>query len=146
MNESDQLIPDESSKRIKLAFKRHVWLQVYLPLILGVILIGGIVAVLWVAGVGATSVWADSALVMLSIPTLVIGVILLVIMVGLVYGFNKLITLLPAPFQRIRKALKRAASLADRSAHIIVQPVMVPRALRHAVRETFRAFLSIFKK
>ena len=56
-------------------FRKDVWLQIYTPIILGVIALVAIVATIWVTGQGTASVWADVSLVMLIIPTFILGFI-----------------------------------------------------------------------
>ena len=76
-------------------FQKTVWLQIYIPFIFILLLLGAIVAVLWVGGVGSYSGWADSALVILIIPVLLLGLILFFILAVLCYGVIVVIGRIP---------------------------------------------------
>jgi hypothetical protein len=127
-------------------FQKTVWLQIYIPFIFILLLLGAIVAVVWVGGVGSYSGWADSALVILIIPALVLGLILFVILAGLCYGVMVVIGWIPEPAKRVQEISTRVATETRRFADLAVRPLLAPKAAKTAVIETLRYLASIFSK
>jgi ABC-type dipeptide/oligopeptide/nickel transport system permease component len=127
-------------------FKKHVWLQIYLPLLLVVVAITILVAILWVNQQGKASVWADVSLVMLIIPTFIIGLILLVLLVGVTYGAAYLIGVLPDPFRRMQEIMNQVSDSVERGSKMAAKPVIVPKAAGSAIQAIFTGIISIFKR
>ena len=127
-------------------FQKTVWLQIYIPFIFILLLLGAIVAVLWVGGVGSYSGWADSALVILIIPALLLGLILFVILAGLCYGVMVIIGIIPEPAKRVQEISTRIAIETRRFADLSVRPLLIPKAAKTAVIEALRFLASIFSK
>ena len=128
------------------AFRKIVWLQIYLPLIFIIFLVAGLVVVLWEGGVGSTSGWADAALVILMIPALLVGILILAIVAGLCYGVMYVVGWIPGPAKRVQEIATRVGYESRRFANMAVRPLMVPRAAKTAVVETIRYLVSIFSK
>jgi sulfite exporter TauE/SafE len=109
-------------------FRRQVWLQVYLPLGLGIVAVVAVGLGLWLAGVGQASVWADIGLVYLIVTGMVLLLVFLAVVIALTLGVSWLILRLPEPAQRFQEIVTRIARLirlvADRSA----QPFIGARA------------------
>ena len=127
-------------------FKKHVWLQIYLPILLVVLATAILVTILWVNQQGKASVWADVSLVMLIIPTFILGLILLVLLVGVTYGIAYLIGVLPDPFRRVQEIMNQVSDSADRGSRMAAKPVIAPKAAVAAVQAIFTGIASIFKK
>jgi hypothetical protein len=135
-----------SKPKPKRTYRNSVWLQIYLPLIFILLLLGAIVALLWVGGVGSYSGWADIALVILIIPALLLGLILFVILAGLCYGIMTIIGMIPEPAKRVQEISTRIANETRRFADLAVRPLLAPRAAKTAMIETLRYLASIFSK
>lgn len=144
-NEQNHFPKQPRPKPVK-GFRKTVWLQIYLPLIFIILLLGTLVSVLWIEGVGTSSGWADAALVILIIPALLVGLIILGIVALLCYGVIYVIGLLPGPSKRGREISARVANESRRFANLAARPFMAPRAAKTAIIETIRYLLSIFSK
>lgn len=103
-------------------FRRQVWLQVYLPLGLGVLAVAGVGLGLWQAGVGQASVWADVGLICLVVTGMVLLLVFLALVVALTMGVSWLILRLPEPAQRLQGIVGRVAGIVRRVADRSAQP------------------------
>jgi hypothetical protein len=137
--EASEVKPDRT-------FQRAVWLQIYLPFIFILLILGAVVAILWVSGSGTYSGWADAALVILMIPALLVGVIIFAILVGLCYGVIYIFGQIPKPARRAQEIASRISVETRRFADLAARPLLVPKAAKTAMVETLRYFISIFSK
>jgi ABC-type dipeptide/oligopeptide/nickel transport system permease component len=143
----DQSPKNKNQKHIlDQLFRKNVWLQIYLPILLGVIALAILVAIIWTGQQGTASVWADVSLMMLIIPTFIIGLILLVILGGLTYGIAYLIGVLPDPFRRLQEIMNQVSASFERGSKIAAKPIIVPSAVGAAIRAIFKGIASIFKE
>jgi hypothetical protein len=127
-------------------FRKNVWLQIYLPILLGVIALVVLVASIWASQQGRASVWADVSLVMLIIPTFIIGLILLAILGALAYGIAYLIGVLPDPFRRLQEIMNRVSASFEKGSNIAAKPFIFPGAVGAAIRAIFKGIASVFKE
>jgi len=128
------------------SFRKTVWLQIYLPIFFVIILIAGIVVILWRGGEGSASGWADTALVIMMIPALLVGILIIVIMAGLCYGVMVIIGWIPGPAKRGQEIASRVVDETHRLTKGMMRPILIPKAVITAVMETVRYLASIFKK
>jgi fatty acid desaturase len=126
------------------AYQRLVWMQIYLPFILALLMLGGLVAGLWVGNVGTFSAWADASFVLLIIPAILIGLIVLAVCIAMCYGVLRLIGWIPEPAKRVQEWAAQAARVSHRVGNIIVRPFFIPRAAGSAMVEALRSLASIF--
>src|SRR3972149_10100593 len=80
-------------------FIRQVWLQIYLPLFVGLLLLIGMVVLVRRSAVGTASVWAGASTVFLLIPVIVIGLLFMLASIALAIGLGYLIGWLPGPLR-----------------------------------------------
>jgi hypothetical protein len=143
--DSNQLMSHPKPKPDQ-AFRKTVWLQIYLPFIFILLLLAAAVAAVWVGGAGTYSGWADTALVILLIPALLIGVFVFVILAGFCYGVMYISGKIPGPAKRAQEITARMATESRRFANLAVRPLLAPKAAKTAVIETIRYLVSIFSK
>jgi hypothetical protein len=146
MEEKTPILANEVSKARDSAFRKSVWLQIYLPLLVIILILAGGVAALWVTGSGTTSAWADISLVLLLIPALLLGLIVLAILIALVYAMLQVITLIPGPARQLHKVVEKIAGRSLQFTDLIVRPMILPQAGAAAVRQFWRTLFSIFRK
>ncbi|MFV9674800.1 MAG: hypothetical protein ACNYZI_05405, partial [Anaerolineales bacterium] len=79
----DDLYPEDVSRP---AEKRDYWVWIYLPFLIGILVFVGIGLLVVRAGFGSASVWADTSLIFMLLPMILLGLVLLVLLVALVYG------------------------------------------------------------
>ena len=118
------------------SFRRAVWLQVYLPLMVGAILVVALFAFGLVAsgrGGATTSGMADMALVALLMPVMILGVLALAASVLLTVGVAKLIGWLPEQTGTVQRIVARAPQLSDRIAGRAAQAIIVPKSVWGAI-------------
>jgi len=135
--------PDFRQKPDKV-FRKSVWLQIYIPLIFIILLVVGLVAILWIEGVGTYSGWADAALIFLLIPALLVGIIFFGVLAALCYGVFYLIGWIPGPSKEGQEMMRRVAFETRRVADLISRPFLAPRAAKSALGKAFRHLASIF--
>ncbi len=126
-------------------FRRQVRLQVYLPLAVGILLLAGLAALLWRGQVGDASVWADGALAFLLLAAMILGLVVLVIFSALMVGVWLAVRRLPEPFERARLAVARAEHAADQAARRAALPMIVPKAILHAITTGYQYLAGIFR-
>lgn len=138
--------PPRRSRRnpiTRAAFRRQVWLQIYLPLAVGVLLLAAAAAGLWRADLAGASAWADASAILLVLPVLVAALIPLVLFTGAIYLVTKLIGAIPEPAHRIQVALQDVARRAQRAQKLVTQPLGAARGLRGALRAALRRLASL---
>ena len=126
------------------AFRKKVRLQIYLPILLGVIGLVILVASIWTTGQGTESVWADVSLVMLIIPAFIVVLILLVLLGALAYGVAYVIGVLPVPFRRLQEILTQISVSVEKAGNLAAKPIILPRAVGASVKAAIMGIKSIF--
>jgi hypothetical protein len=129
-------------EEILSAYRRQVGLQVYLPLGLFTAALVAVVALLWVNGVGDTSTWADAALILVLIPTLVLGLILLAVLVALTVLIGKLIGIIPEPAYQVQTFMRTVEKQVKRAADLVLQPMVTLSSLVSSLREFVNSLVS----
>lgn len=118
------------------SFHRAVWLQVYLPLVLGGVLVAALIAVALAAsgrGGATTSGMADMALVALLMPMMLLGVIGLVAIVLLTVGVAWAIGWIPERSRLIQRIAAQASQESDRITRRAAQVIVVPKSAWSAI-------------
>ena len=146
MDEMNRTTNSEEQDEKQRAFQRTVWLQIYLPMLAGVLVLGGLVAWIWIAGPGTGSAWADSAFTLLSIPAMILGLLLLGVLGALVYVVILIIQKLPAPAAQVQEIFAQIAVYTRRFADQAARPVLIPRAFWASLRRAGRVLGSIFAR
>lgn len=132
---SDDIIrePERVNPETRAAFRRQVWLEVYLPLLLGAALVLGLVVLLMRAGLGGNSAWADAVTVFLLLPLIGLGLALLVFLAAAIFGVSWLIHRLPRGTSEVQWKARRLAGTADRAGRLAAAPIIRLRAARAAL-------------
>ena len=119
--------------------------QIYLPLGMGLLMLGLLVGLLSLSAVGDSSVWADISLIFLFAVAIILGFVGLVIIVMVVIGVIYLIRVIPPPFDRTREAAFDAQASVSQASKAATKPVIVPRAASYALMTGVRYLAGIFK-
>ncbi len=127
------------------AYRRQVRLQVYLPLGLGLILVGVVAYLVGRSGLAAASTWADASLALLLLPFLPMGLLLAAVLAAGVYGLGRLIQWLPGPARQGHALGVRVASQVRRVSDGVVRPLLLLRAASAGLVTGWRMLLSIFR-
>lgn len=135
---------DRSREKITRKTRRHIWLQIYLPLILGAIILVGLGIWVVLAGFGTASVWADVGLVLIIIPTFVIGLLIFAALLGITYGLFRLIGILPDPIDKVYMTVERIGEVTSKGMDLAVKPVFAVRKTGAALRAVWKIIISLF--
>lgn len=124
---------------------RQIWLQIYLPLFVGLLGLIGLVVFLRNGGVGTASAWADASTVFLLMPVIILGLFLTVVCIGLSVGLGYLIGWLPGPIRKGWEALLRVESGVRRGADMAARPMISAKGVWASMRAGAEAVTSIFR-
>jgi hypothetical protein len=135
---------DRNREKITRKTKRHIWLQIYLPMILGVIILAGLGIWVVLEGFGTASVWADVGLVLIIIPTFIIGLLVFAALIGITYGLFRLIGILPDPFDKVYMTIERVREVTSQGADLAVKPVITVQKTGAALKAVWKIIISLF--
>lgn len=135
---SDELFGEE---RHPAAHKRHVrevWLQIGLPLVIGIALGGaGLFALL--SGRASTVTQASQlATVLLAIPLLVMGVVILVVLVAGIWMLGEAMNWIPRKTIYVHRLMDQANQAAQQSADLVARPVVAIQSWGTALGNLWR--------
>ena len=142
MNDKSKPPQPMRDEEVLSAYKRQVGLQIYLPIGLFSAVLIALVSLLWANNVGDFRVWADTALILVLLPTMVLGLILLAILIALAVLIGKLIGIIPEPSYQVRSYIRMAEKQIKRVVDLVLQPVVTLSALGSAVKEFMKAVAS----
>lgn len=133
MNTTKNEIPVAGNPETRAAFRRRVWLRIYLPMLLAFMLVIMIPVSIGIASYGTTSIWADTSLIFLSIPMLIVGLVAFALMLGFVYLVSLAIVKLPLPAAKLQQIFKIVQAQLLRITNASVRPVISLRAIAGTV-------------
>ena len=129
----------------RAAYRRHIRLQIYLPLALGLAALGVGAVWLWREGVGSARVWADTAAILLLLPMLVIGLLGLIVVAAAAYAVGWVTGLLPGYTRIAQRFMAQAEGQLTRASDLAVMPVTVPRSAWAAARAVGAALVDFIR-
>ena len=124
--------------------RRQFRREIYLPLIIGVLLIAGLAIFLWPDD-SNPGVLADVSVVCLALPILLLGVLAVVILGIAVFATEKLIQMLPAPFRKAHRIIERLERAAKRGGDLAAKPMISTLSAWAGIKAFFRGAASIFR-
>jgi hypothetical protein len=125
--------------------RRRIWTQIYLPLIIGILVIVVSAVTVVLTGAGDASVWADVSIVFMSLPIFVLSLIFLAASVAVVYALFRLKAVLPIPLRRLRQYIDRGGVSIEKIADRSVQPVLILSGWSGVLGVITRRFRRIFQ-
>jgi small-conductance mechanosensitive channel len=146
MRERKNWRPPEVNPVTRSAFRRQVWLEIYLPLALGLVAVVGAAWSLWRSGMAAPSAWADASTILLILPVLAVSLIPLLILIALSVGIILLVRRLPEATQRLQSIIYRVQWSVRRGADVAVKPWLMGESAGSAGRTGIAVLLSIFRR
>jgi hypothetical protein len=138
-------IPSEPRPKPSPRYLRQIWLQIYLPLFVGLLVLIGLVYFLRAGGVGTTSAWADASTVLLLIPVILLGFLFTLACIALAVGMGYLIGWLPGPIRKGWEVLLRVRSGVRRGADLAARPIVSAKGVWASVRAGVNSLTSIFR-
>lgn len=147
MDEELHLPPEPSrNPATHEAFRRQVWLQIYVPFVAGLLLLAGTAILLAGAALAGPSAWADASLILLLLPLIIFSVIPIVLLAFLVYGVSYLIGRIPVPAHQAQQAVAQAGRVIQQSAQRAAQPLILMKAGSAAAGSALNKLLSSFRR
>ncbi len=146
MSDKTKWRPKEVNPLTRSAFRRQVWLEIYLPLALGLAAVVGAAWGLWGTGMATSRAWADASTILLILPVLAAGLIPLIVFAALSVGIILLIRRLPEATRRLQSIFYRVQWSVRRGTDVAVQPWLMGDSVRAAGRAGIRILLSIFQR
>ena len=147
MNEELALPPKPTrNPATQKAFRRQVWLQVYLPFALGFLLLALIAFLLWGSNMAGASAWADASLILLLLPVIVLSVIPIVLLAALVYGVTYLTRQIPVPAHQAQQSIAKIGRIIELSTKRAIQPLIVVKAGAAAASSVADKLQSILRR
>ena len=116
--------PIARNPKTEAAYRRSVFWQVTLPLMLGIVIFLGAGLGVALADNNAVSRWADVATLWLLLPWLLVTLIFLVILGGLAYLMARLLIALPPFAHRVQIVFARIAALVRQYSDQATEPVL----------------------
>jgi hypothetical protein len=135
--------PSPKNESITKKTRRQTWLQIYLPIGIGVLVLAGLGTWVFLAGFGTVSVWADVGLVLIIVPTFVIGLLVFAVLIAITYGLFRLLDILPEPIRRFHSTVERVGKVMGRGADLTVWPVITTGKVGAALKAVWQAIRSL---
>jgi hypothetical protein len=124
MNTLESLRRVEQDPRVRQAYRRQVWLEIYLPLALAVAAGAAGLVVNWSGIVAGASSLADIMLAGLLIPFLLVLLPLIAIVLAGVYAVGLGIRSIPAPASKVQARLEMIAHEARGASTLAARPLV----------------------
>ncbi len=106
------------------AYRRDVLRQITFPLILLLILFVTIVFWLVMENIGTIQNWSSISLILMIIPTLFVGLVFIVLLIGIIFLVNYLLKFLP-PYARLtQEAINKLENQIKTGADISAKPII----------------------
>jgi FtsH-binding integral membrane protein len=137
--------PPERNAQVHAEHKREVSQQIYLPVIIGLLIIlAGVIAII-IYGVQAGSNlrrWADVSLIWVIIPAMFIGVVMMVVVIGALYGITRVLGILPGYSKIVQGYFQQADIKVAQVTNGIVEPILKVRSSWAVVKRRDRIMTS----
>ena len=127
---------DRQAARVRTR-RKSLWISVILPFILGVFAVAALVYFAARSPIAGPSAWADTSLVFLLFPLLILCLIPLVLTGLLIFGTTKLINWLPEPLDSVESGVRRVNRGLTRGIRVGLKPLIILKAIWAAVKSAF---------
>jgi uncharacterized protein involved in cysteine biosynthesis len=121
----------------------QAWLWIGLPLLVGLLLLGGLIGLVITRGFGGLSVWADASLIFVLLPACLMGIIPLLLLVGLSYAVAQLTGWLPGPMAEAERLMRRVAYESRRGADVAARPMLVFQGILATIETFLRGLVDL---
>jgi hypothetical protein len=135
---SEDVFAEERHPSAKRRHVREVWLQIALPLIIGVALGGLGLFALLSATPGNVTRASQLATVVLAIPLLLMGLIFLIVVVAGIWLLGEAMNWIPSKTIYVHRFMQRANQAAQRGADLVARPVLAVESWSKALSGFWR--------
>lgn len=130
-------VPPERNAEVHVQHRRETQKQIYLPLIIGlVVVLAGVVTII-IYGVRAESTlrrWADVSLIWVIIPAMFIGVIIMLVTIGSLYAITRVLGVAPGYFGIVQGYIRQAEARIVQVTDGLVEPLLRVRSFWAVVK------------
>ena len=140
----ESALPEERSFELpepnpvtKAAHRRDFFRRVTLPLIIGLLVLGGIALAFILIPVGDVETWSQISSILLIAITLIGGLIVFGILGGLVYLVSYLLGILPPYTRMAQDGIEKIQEYAEKGADIPVRPIIQVQSFIAAINALF---------
>jgi hypothetical protein len=137
MQNIEHLNQKEVNQDTQTAHRREVLWQITIPFIIGLLAFLIIVVVVTIAGIqgnGQLSRWADTSLIWLILPALVIALIFIILFGGFLYLVIRLNNALPVYSYKIYNLVRRVQRVVEKGSNLAAEPVIKVESFRASIR------------
>jgi hypothetical protein len=120
--------------------RRQLWLQILLPLLVGLILILAVAVLTGIVAFGESGDayrWAAISTIWLVIPIMVFGLIVLAILIGIVYLLARTLKVIPPYSSQAQYYVNRGASEVKRFSDMAAKPVLFIEGIMAGLKTIF---------
>jgi hypothetical protein len=120
------LIP-ERNPLVHDEHRRDTFRQIYLPLIIGIVLVLIVVAAIIILAAHSLSNlnrWASVSIIWMILPTMLIALILLIVALGLLFGVTRLLGILPGYSKIVQSYFSQAEGVVSHISDKTVEPFL----------------------
>ena len=123
--------------RTRRAHRGEVFWQIWLPLFAGVLVSALLFYLLLTGGAGSIQRGAQVAIILLALPTLLLGAAMLALLLVLNHGIGRVMNWLPPQAARVQQAAEAVNAGTQKSASAITRALMKVDAWGTAARKVF---------
>ncbi len=142
MIDPEEILPERNAP-VHAEHRRQVRKQIYLPLIVGILVVLAGVITIIIYGVRAESTlrrWADVSLIWVIIPVMFIGVLFMIATMGILFGVTRLLGVTPGYFRIVQESINQVERRVLQATDGLVEPVLKMRSswavLKHRGRHS----------
>jgi hypothetical protein len=132
-------IPPERNATVHIQHRREVQRQIYLPIIIALVLVLAGVITIIIYGIRAESTlrrWADVSLIWVIIPAMFIGLIIMIVVIGVLYGITRGIGVLPKYGNIAQGYFFQAEAKVLQVSNLLVEPFLRLRSSWYVARHS----------
>ncbi len=125
------LIPERNAE-VHSEHRRETFRQIILPFIIGIVLVLLVVAAIIIFATHSLinlNRWASVSIIWMIIPSMLIALILLVVVLGLLFGITRLLGILPGYTKIVQSYFTRAESVVSNITDQAVEPFLRLRSV-----------------
>ncbi|MEK6223178.1 MAG: hypothetical protein N2D54_13110 [Chloroflexota bacterium] len=119
------------------AHRSEMTWQVLLPLVVIVLVVGGIAAWMITGEIGTVEKWAEIATLLVLAPIMVTGLVLFVLLAGFVYGVGYILGVIPPYARMAQDGITRIKRQVEAGAKITARPVIQIQSFLAIIEKIF---------
>ncbi len=121
----------ERNAQVHEKHRHEVKIQIYLPVIIGLLVIlAGVIAIIIYGFQAGSNLrrWADVSLIWVIVPVMFIGLVLMLVTVAALYGVTRVLGILPGYSKIVQGYFNQAGARVSQVTNVLVEPVVKARS------------------